>query len=158
MGKLIGSHLNFLNQLVTIRKSRMTQQEVADKMHVHRSVVARLEATTGSHSKNHTLFSILRYAEAVGVFIGHAVFDLLEPEEVEAARCFRMDQEQQLYRRRRKSDAPEQLPTAQAEKIEKSVQSIEFKLSAPRNDSHGYAQNSSSILQRSPSEFTQSTS
>lgn len=58
-----------LDDLVRIRKDRMTQQQVADQLGVSQSAVAKIE----SGDRDPRLSTLGRYASAIGVLVRHEV-------------------------------------------------------------------------------------
>lgn len=72
---LEGADAHWLSQLVAYRKLKgFTQQDVAERMGIRQSNVSRLEnLNTGKKRKHSDILT--RYAEAVGVYVGHIVVD-----------------------------------------------------------------------------------
>ncbi|QNE89939.1 helix-turn-helix transcriptional regulator [Corynebacterium incognita] len=78
---LIGADMAFIEQLVMVRKRKgLTQRDIAQRMGVDRSVVSRFESISQLNSKNHTLRTARRYAEAVGAYSAHIVIDADESD------------------------------------------------------------------------------
>ncbi|WP_257160040.1 helix-turn-helix domain-containing protein [Corynebacterium cystitidis] len=135
---LASSDIDLLNHLTALRKCKnMTQESVARKMGVDRSVIARLESTTGDHSKNHTMESIRRYAEAIGAFIGHVVFDTSIQTEREEAEKFKAIARESLRERRMKGDGHERLSDKASQKVKKSTVHFEEQF-GPVSHKRGY--------------------
>ena len=47
-------------------KADMTQEDIADKLHTHKSVIARFEAAGGRGKHSPSLKTLIKYAQAIG--------------------------------------------------------------------------------------------
>lgn len=73
---LAGSEYELVRQLVAFRRQRgYTQAEVAKRMGVSRTTVSQFENLNGGPTKNHTLLTVKRYAEAVNAYVDHIAVD-----------------------------------------------------------------------------------
>jgi len=72
---LVGADNHWLSQLVAYRKLKgLTQAEVAGKMGIKQSNVSRLENLNSGKRRQHSDL-LTRYAEAIGVYVGHIAVD-----------------------------------------------------------------------------------
>lgn len=73
--KLVDEDARMLDELIRIRHKRMTQDEVAERMGITQSAVARIEAG----DRDPRLSTLRRYALAVGAVVSHKVVDARQP-------------------------------------------------------------------------------
>lgn len=69
IAQLVANDTAFLKELVSLRKQRMTQEQIAERLGVSAATVQRFE----SPGANPSLGLIRRYAAAIGVLIEHKV-------------------------------------------------------------------------------------
>lgn len=68
----------FLSALIAVRRSRMTQAEIAEKMGVTQSTVSQFE-----NGMDPRLSTIRRYARVLGVSYHHVITEEVDEEEPE---------------------------------------------------------------------------
>lgn len=141
---LAGAELDMIDQLIAFRKMRgLTQEEVAEKMGVERSVVSRFERPDGRSRKSHALSTVKRYAEAVNAYIAHFVVSAVGAENKGQSYQGLRDDVQEHLGQLQNHDAPEvssddvQKIAVESEAVNQIQATPRWSATAPAQPVHG---------------------